>query len=100
MVWRASDAQEHPILNGIGAKEVAMGTTLYMCLPLNPKSKILMMGRWGDKKPQEPVAWTFTRADGGKSFYTSLGGEEDFEQETFQKLLKNGLLWAAGVESP
>ena len=54
-----------------------------------------MLGRWGDKQPHEPVAWTFTRANGGKSFYTSLGGVEDFQQEAFQKLLKNALLWAA-----
>ncbi len=99
-VWPVPEAKEHPILKGLGTREAVMGTTLYMSSPLSPKTKLLMMGRWGDKQPHEPVAWTFTRADGGKSFYTSLGGVEDFQQETFQKLLKNGLLWAAGVEAP
>lgn len=96
-VWPVPEAASHPILKGIGAQEVTMGSTLYMCQPLSPMTKVLMLGRWGDKKPHEPVAWTFTRADGGRSFYTSLGGVEDFQQESFQKLLKNGLTWAAGI---
>ncbi|MES2793247.1 MAG: ThuA domain-containing protein [Planctomycetota bacterium] len=94
-VWPLAESAGHPILKGIGSPEVAMGSTLYNCLPLNPKATVLMLGRWGEKKPHEPVAWTFTRSDGGKSFYTSLGGVEDFQQEVFQTLLKNGLLWAA-----
>ena len=97
VVWPVADAMKHPVLQGIGPQEVTMGSTLYMCRPLSPNTKVLLLGRWGDKQPHEPVAWTFTREDGGRSFYTSLGGVEDFEQEAFQMLLKNGLLWAAGV---
>lgn len=98
IVWPLAENAGHDILKGIGPAEVKMGSTLYMCLPLSPQSTVLMMGKWGDKLPHEPVAWTFTRADGGRSFYTSLGGEEDFQQPTFQKLLKNALDWAARAE--
>lgn len=99
IVWPVADAVKHPILAGIGDGEISMGSTLYQCLPINQKATVLMMGRWGDKQPHEPVAWTFARADGGKSFYTSLGHVEDFQQEAFQKLLKNALLWAAASPS-
>lgn len=95
IVWPVAEAAQHPILAGIAPGEITMGSTLYQCLPIDPKAKVLMMGRWGDKLPQEPVAWTYTRADGGKSFYTSLGHVEDFQQPAFQTLLKNALHWAA-----
>ena len=97
-VWPLMDSADHTILKGIEPGEVKMGSTLYMCLPLSPRTNVLMMGKWGDKLPHEPVAWTFTRADGGQSFYTSLGGETDFQQPTFQKLLKNALNWAAQAD--
>ena len=55
--------------------------------------------RFGDK-PVEPVAWTFTRKDGGRSFYTSLGHKSDFAQPEFCRLLRNSLLWAAALPIP
>ena len=47
------------------------------------------------KQPAEPVAWTFTRADGGRTFYTSLGSPSDFKNDSFTRLLRNGIAWAA-----
>lgn len=94
-IRREESAAGHSILAGIPAGETKLATTLYQVLPLNPQAKVLMLGRWGDQQPQQPVAWTFTRADGGRSFYVTLGGIEDFQTETFQKLLKNALHWAA-----
>jgi type 1 glutamine amidotransferase len=49
-------------------------------------------------EPAEPAAWTFTRADGGRTFYTSLGSPEDFRNPSFARLLKNGIFWAAGLD--
>lgn len=98
-VWAPSESQSHSILKGLTPTETRMGSTLYQCLPLQPKTEVLMKGRWGDKQPHEPVAWTFVRADGGKSFYTSLGHVDDFKTETFQLLLKNALFWAAAIET-
>jgi nicotinamidase-related amidase len=94
-IRRDESAINHPVLSGISAGETKMGSTLYQVLPLNPQAQVLMVGRWGDKQPAEPVAWTYTRADGGRSLYLTLGGVDDFKTETFQKLLKNALLWAA-----
>ena len=41
----------------------------------------------------EPVAWTFRRADGGKSFYTSLGHVNDFHGPILPPLLLNAIEW-------
>jgi type 1 glutamine amidotransferase len=59
-----------------------------------------MTGRAGDLKPQEPVAWTFTRRGGGRSFYTSLGHAKEFALADFQRVLCNAIYWAAGLPIP
>jgi type 1 glutamine amidotransferase len=45
----------------------------------------------------EPVAWTWTRKGGRRVFCTSLGHPDDFKDESFTALLRNGILWAAGA---
>ncbi len=42
----------------------------------------------------EPVAWTHEN-HGGRVFYTSLGGPEDFKQKPFQTMLVNSIFWTA-----
>ena len=53
-----------------------------------------MMGRVGDRKPHEPVTWTYIHKGGGRSFYTSLGHPDDFEQQSFQEMLQSAIQWA------
>ena len=67
---------------------------LYKTSPLQPGANVLMMGRVGDRKPHEPVTWTYIHKGGGRSFYTSLGHKNDFEQEWFQEMLRDGIRWA------
>lgn len=99
IIWPLPDVK-HPILTGIPAGEFPSGGTLYLNTPLDPKATELMRGRIEGVAQQEPVAWTFERKDGGKTFYTSLGHKLDFEQPAFQRLLSNGIYWAAGLEVP
>lgn len=91
---------KHPILTGIPAGEFPSGGTLYLNTPLDANAVELMRGRVEGIGQQEPVAWTFQRKDGGKTFYTSLGHKDDFEQPAFQRLLLNGIYWAAGLPVP
>jgi type 1 glutamine amidotransferase len=42
----------------------------------------------------EPIAWTRTYR-GGRIFYTSLGHQKDFEEESFLRLMTNAIVWAA-----
>ena len=90
---RVQDAGEHPILKGVSKDAFPTGGSLYEVRPLKKGTTVLLDGRAESIKQSEPVAWTFTRADGGRSFYTSLGHEQDFQNPNFIKLLTNAVHW-------
>ena len=72
---------------------------LYKLGPLEPGTTLLLEGNVkGD--PPEPVAWTFRRPDGGRSFYVALGDGADFSDVVFRDLLKRAVYWAAGWPVP
>lgn len=89
----------HPILTGIPAESFVAGGSLYQTAPLAEGTTVVIQGEI-EGKPVEPAAWTFTRADGGRSFYTSLGHTGDFENPVFNRLLVNALHWAATGKVP
>lgn len=96
VVTLVPEAKQHPIVAGFpGDRAYHSEGTLYLTSPLASGTHVLLMGKFSDK-PVEPVAWTFTRKDGGRSFYTSLGHKSDFAQPEFCQLLLNALRWAAG----
>ena len=84
----------HPILRGVKTP-FEFQSMLYEVRPLRAGAEPLLLGTVTGH-PSEPVAWTFVRADGGRSFYTSLGVPTDFQNPSFVRLLRNGVLWAAG----
>ncbi len=96
IVWLAAEKSAHPILEGIEPGEFAAGGSLYKVAPVAKGAEVLLHGKL-EKDPNEvqPVSWTFRRADGGQTFYTSLGHVDDFANPRFQRLLLNALLWAA-----
>jgi nicotinamidase-related amidase/type 1 glutamine amidotransferase len=88
-------AEKHPILKDVPAS-FAQGGSLYQTAPLATGATPLLEGRLdAEAKPAEPAAWIFIRADGGRSFYTSLGHVDDFAGPALPQLLKNALIWAA-----
>lgn len=92
----APEAAGNPIVAGLKAKEFPSGGSLYRSLPLAEGATPLLVGHAGDVKP-EPVAWTYRRKDGGRTFYTSLGHVGDFRNENFVALLREGTRWAVGL---
>ncbi len=84
----------HPILEDVPQAGFKAGGSLYKVSPLAEGTTPLLAGSVEGADP-EPVAWTFTRTDGGSSFYTSLGHTQDFENPTFVRLLKNAIDWTA-----
>ena len=86
----------NPILTGISKRPFAPGYSLYKLLPLADRADLLFSGKI-DGQQSEPVTWTFYRADGGRSFYTSLGHSADFENPILIRMLLNGIHWAAGI---
>jgi type 1 glutamine amidotransferase len=86
----ANGASKHPILSGFHPYESA--ASLYK----NPRNaddtQLLLTGSIPEHT--EPLAWTRERK-GGRVFYTSLGGPDDFQRDEFRKLLTNAIFWAA-----
>lgn len=92
-VWSIPAQQDHPILKGIPHTEFIGEGGLYQTAPLKDGAVELLRGKVDGIEQHEPVAWTFTRKDGGKSFYTSLGHPDDFTRPECPTLLKNAIDW-------
>lgn len=92
-------AAESPLAEGV--KPFATTGGLYINPKLAEDVKVLAVGNNG--KESEPVAWVRERKLDGKPaqkvFYTSLGTPEDFAEESFVRLLTNGLLWSLGRQA-
>ncbi|VTS05792.1 ThuA domain-containing protein [Tuwongella immobilis] len=88
--WVATD---HPILQGVNREQVALKSWLYRSSPLESGATVIATGTYADK-PAEPLAWTWIRPDGGRTFYCSAGHTDDFQIAAFRKLLRNGIDWA------
>jgi hypothetical protein len=87
-----------PLLQGV-TLPFASGGSLYLVNPLTDATTPLLTGAI-DGKPAEPVAWTATSPGGGRVFATTLGHESDFANESFCRLLVNGIAWAAAADPP
>jgi nicotinamidase-related amidase/type 1 glutamine amidotransferase len=98
-VAKVADAAAHPILSQITSEPFAQGGSLYMTSPLAAGTTVLLTGTV-EGQAAEPVAWTFQRHDGGRSFYTSMGHPKDFANVHFNRLLLNSVCWAAGMPAP
>jgi len=70
---------------------------LYLNPDLDPAATVVLRGGVpSDPANTEPVAWTWIRPDKGRSFYTSMGGRDDFAQLWFRSLLLNAVSWSLG----
>ncbi len=80
------------LLSGIQQLPVQSGGSLYCVSPIEEQTELVLEGVVEGHAP-EPVAWTFLRTDGGKSFYTSLGHIDDFRGPVLPRLLLNAIEW-------
>ena len=85
--------KDHPLLAGV-TPFVSVGS-LYKNQGIADDCQVLMTGT--SPESTEPITWTRMH-NGGRVFYTSLGHVQDFREESFRRLLANGLFWAAGRE--
>jgi len=83
-------SEGHPILSGLTLPFKA-GGSLYKARPLASTATPLLFGKVANEEA-EPVAWV-NRYGKSRIFYTSLGHEEDFKNESFVRLLSNGIQW-------
>lgn len=85
--------KDNPLLQGVTPFRSA--GSLYKNKGISGDCQVLMTGT--SPEATEPITWTRTH-NGGRVFYTSLGHPQDFQEESFRRLLANGLFWAAGRE--
>jgi type 1 glutamine amidotransferase len=83
----------HPILRGV-TLPFESKMELNQVLPLEPAAHAILTGTI-EGRPSEPAAWTFRHYGNGRTFFTPLGHPEDFTHPAFQRLLLNGIRWAA-----
>lgn len=86
----APEATDHPLLAGV-SPFVSAGS-LYKNEGLSSDCHVLMTGT--SPEATEPITWTH-EYKGGRIFYTSLGHPQDFDEESFRRLLANALFWAS-----
>ena len=86
------DTDRHPILEDFETENRISGhMSLYLTAPLATSATCILRGVAEGEASKPPVAWINRRANGGQSFYTSLGHVDDFAQDGFQKLLRNAI---------
>lgn len=90
-------ARSHPILNGIDF--LASRASVYKAGPLAPDCTLLMTTRSPEVAQPEPAAWTRV-IHGGRLFYTTLGAQSDFENQSFLRMLAQALFWTARRQIP
>lgn len=104
-VYVVPEQSEHPILKGLDP-DFHVRSWLYHVLPDYPlkDATTLLMGKTTDKEAEDaidnPVAWTWQTAAGGKVFTTTLGHPEDFDNENMQHLIINAVHWATDQPVP
>lgn len=79
---------EHPILKGV---EAITSHTYYNNNKLAESAIVLQIVE-SEKKNKPPVTWVNNYKD-GRTFYTSMGVPEDFQNENFRRLLANAIFW-------
>jgi type 1 glutamine amidotransferase len=107
---------DHPILKGIGNRELWSKTDVYeVRVPLPGDTRVLVFGQvlsgmnpkdrpvsGAVNNPMMPIAWTRTyMGKSGKTarvFATTLGTSEDLLNEAYRRLLVNACYWTLGLE--
>ncbi len=86
------DQKSHPILEGVGL--LRSRYSLYRTSRLAEDTHVLLLGSTPQTRNAQPLAWT-REVNGGRVFYTSLGGVGDFEGASFRRMMVNALFWTA-----
>lgn len=89
----AAEQARHPVVKGI---EAITSQGYYNNGKLAEDAVVLQVVE-SDKKTPQPVTWAHT-FKGGRTIYSSMGTPEDFQNETFRRLLTNAIFWTAQRE--
>jgi type 1 glutamine amidotransferase len=112
----AQDARDHPLVRGIGPKDIWGTSDVYTVrLPLPGDSRTIVFGQVltgmnpddppvdGPKNdPMMPIAWTRTyttpQGEKGRVFTTTMGASQDFVAPGLRRLVVNAVYWCLSME--
>ena len=86
----AKEQASHPVLAGVGP---ITSRGYYNNGKLAETAVVLQLVE-SERKTPMPVTWAHTYK-GGRILYTSMGVPEDFQDESFRRLLTNAIFWTA-----
>ncbi len=92
---RTDAGRSHPVLTGVDF--LASRASVYKTGPLAQDCTLLMETTSPDAK--EAATWV-REHQGGRVFYTALGGQQDFENQSYLRMLAQALFWTARREIP
>lgn len=81
---------DHPLLKGVGPI-VSKGP--YRFEKLAERATVVQVVA-SDKKVKAPASWAH-EYKGGRTFYSTMGRAEDFQNADFRRLLENAIFWTA-----
>ncbi len=81
--------EDHPVLKGIS--NFRSRYSLYRTSPVADDVKVLMTGKIPNEEP-EPVVWVKNYKK-SRVAYIGLGGLQDWENDTFKRLVTNSIFW-------
>lgn len=90
----ADGQKAHPVLDGVGpiASRGAYRFEL-------SKTALVLQVVESDKKVKAPATWVHEH-QGVRIFYSTMGSPEDFQNESFRRLLVNAIFWTTCREAP
>ena len=90
----ASEYQkEHPILKGVGP---IASKGPYNFGKFEEKAVVVQVVE-SERKVKAPAAWTH-EYKGGRTFYSTMGAADDFQNADFRRLLENAIFWTTKRE--
>lgn len=91
---------EHSIMNGISPIDIHEEFYFKLKQPKNT-ALVTPLLRVNIEKEPHTVAWAFDRPDGGRSFgFTGLHFHSNWEQESYRRLMTQGVLWTLRLQIP
>ena len=87
---------DHPICRGW--KEYELHDEYYLNPTIDKATSLIQVTA---KEKPVVVGWSYERANGGRSYGTTLGHfYRNFQQEPFRRMVVNAILWTAKLEVP